>query len=233
MRGLLKLDYPDAMVRQVLGIPKRMWRKIPRTQRRWIAIDRLAFILDTQPVFRDNKMPVIRAGWRRLYGFENMLADVTWEEFMYADTLMMRKKHRESISVLYRPRMGLSHNPVVRIPFSMFGLDRNTERLAKVDEETLFALVTNYQAVRSAALERKYGYLFPSADESTMDGKKIELDEEDDRKNTPSWPDIHHTLMGDKAYLEPQFLHSKATTMLNWLNRRIKENRETERKLKK
>ena len=236
LRMMLRLTTPDGLVRRALGIPKRVWRRIPPAQRQWIAFERLAFLTETKPVFRDNKMPVIRAGWRRLYGYENMMANVTWEEFIYADTLMLKDRHREALAVLYRPRRWWPLRPDdPRVPFSIYRLDRNTERMERLDEETLFALVTNYQAVRTASVVKKYRYLFPDDVATYEDGKKIEEDPQDDSGKKPqqSWADIHHTLMGDQAYEEEKFLHSKATTMLNWLNRRIKENREMERMKRK
>lgn len=230
MRGPLKLDYPDALVRRVLGVPKRVWRKIPQSQRRWIALDRLAFIAESKPVFRDNKVPVVRVGLRRLHGFDDMFSDLTWEEFIYADTFMQRKMFREAITVLYRPAGLLTGK---KLPFSDRELENNSHRIDKMDDATVTAIVTCYMAVRKKAVEEKNRFIFPPSDNTYFDGQLVEDTQQKNSGTEASWADAHHILMGDLAYEEPKFLHSKATTMLNWMNRRIKENREAERKLKK
>ena len=120
-----------------------------------------------------------------------------------------------------------------RLPFSDRELDNNSRRIDKMDDVAVAAIVTCYMAVRKKAVEEKNRYLFPPSDNTYFDGQLVE----DTRQKKPgteaSWADAHHILMGDLAYEEPKFLHSKATTILGWLNRRIKENREAERRLKK
>lgn len=222
----------ETEARLTLGVPRRVWRKIPPAQRYMMYADLLRFVIDETPSFRDNKIPVVRAGLRRLHGFDDMFSDVTWEEFIFADTFMLRKMYREMVTVLYRPANPLTGR---KRPFSDKDLPRNSKRTDRLDETTVALLALNYRAVRKKAVEETNGYLFPSMEETYFDGKRITLEEEETQapNQTSGWADTHHTLLGDLAYEEEKFLRSKATTIVAWINRRIKESREAERRRKK
>ena len=225
-------EYREKEARRILGVKRRVWRKIPPAQKCMMTEELLRFVFEETPSFRDNKIPVVRAGVRRLHGFDDMFSDMTWEEFIYADTFMLRKMYREMVTVLYRPANPLTGR---KRPFSDKDLPRNSRRTDRLDETTVALLALNYRAVRKKAVEEMNGYLFPSMDETYMDGKRITLEEEEAQapNQAAGWADTHHILMGDLAYEEEKFLKSKATTIVAWINRRIKESREAERKRKR
>lgn len=215
--------------RRIIGADRRMWRTIPPAQKCLMCEELLGFIIKDTPSFRDNKIPTIRAGLRRLRGFDDMLSDVTWEEFIYADTFMLRGMHREAVAVLYRPANLLTGR---KKPFSDSELARNSKRAGKLDDLTVTALAVNFRAVRKASVEEKNRHLFPPMDDTYIDGERLKTDT--DRPQAPSqaagWADTHHILMGDLAYEERKFLDSKATTIICWINRRIRESKERERR---
>ena len=231
-RAAGSMGHADEDARRILGVKRRVWRKIPPAQKCMMTEELLGFVFEETPSFRDNKTPVVRAGLRRLHGFDDMLSDVTWEEFIYADTFMLRKMYREMVTVLYRPANPLTKR---KRPFSDKDLPRNSRRTDRLDETTVALLALNYRAVRKKAVEEMNGYLFPSMDETYMDGKRITMEEDESQapNQAAGWADTHHILMGDLAYEEEKFLKSKATTIVAWLNRRIKESREAERRRKK
>lgn len=215
--------------RRIIRASRRMWRRIPPAQKCLMCEELLGYILKDTPSFRDNKIPTVRAGLRRLRGFDDMLSDVTWEEFIYADTFMLRGMYREAISVLYRPANPLTGK---RKPFSDTELSRNEKRVGHLDDLTVTALAVNFRAVRKASVEEKNKHLFPPTDDTYIDGEQVKADSS--KPQAPSqaagWADTHHLLMGDLAYEERKFLDSKATTIVCWINRRIRESKERERR---
>ncbi|MCR4873220.1 MAG: hypothetical protein K5885_06705 [Bacteroidales bacterium] len=215
--------------RRIIGAGRRMWRKIPPAQKCLMCEELLGFIINDTPSYRDNKIPTVRAGLRRLHGFDDMLSDVTWEEFIYADTFMLKGMFREAVAVLYRPANILTGK---KKPFSDPEIPRNSKRIDKLDDLTITALAVNFRAVRKASVEEKNRHLFPSTDDTYIDGEKLKTDT--DRPQAPSqaagWADTHHLLMGELAYEERKFLDSKATTIICWINRRIRESKERERR---
>ena len=216
----------DEAARRIIRVDGRTWRRIGPAQKCLMREELLGFILDGRPSFRDNKTPCVRAGLRRLHGFGDMLGDVTWEEFIFADTFMLKGMHREAIAVLYRPANPLTGK---RAPFSDKGLERNAKRVERLDEPTVAAVACCYMAVRKKSLEEKNRQLFPPSSETYFDGKKVEEEPVQSPRQAAGWADTHHILMGDLAYEERKFLDSKATTIVAWLNRRIAEARERER----
>lgn len=215
--------------RRILGAGRRMWRRIPPAQKCLMCEELLGFIIKDTPSFRDNKIPTVRAGLRRLRGFDDMLSDVTWEEFIYADTFMLRGMYREAVAALYRPANPLTGK---KKPFSDEEFSRNSNRIGRLDDLTVTALAVNFRAVRKASVEEKNRHLFPPADDTYIDGEKMKTDST--KPQAPSqdagWADTHHLLMGDNAYEERKFLDSKATTIICWINRRIRESKERERR---
>lgn len=222
----------DEEARRIFGVKRRVWREIPPAQKCMMTEELLRFVFEETPSFRDNKIPVVRAGARRLHGFDDMLSDMTWEEFIFADTFMLKKMYRETVTVLYRPANPLTGK---KRPFSEKDLPRNSKRTDRLDDTTVALLALNYRAVRKKAVEELNGYLFPSMEETYMDGKRITMEEEGAQapSQAAGWADTHHILMGNLAYEEEKFLKSKATTILAWINRRIKESREAERRRKR
>lgn len=228
----LQAGDPEKMLsvaRRIIGADRRTWRSIPPAQKCLLCEELLSFIINDTPAFRDNKIPSFRVGLRRLHGFDDMLSDITWEEFIYADTFILKGMHREAIAVLYRPAGILGRKK----KFSDKLLERNSERTEKLGTATVAALVTNYMAVRRKALEEKNRHLFPHTEETYFDGKLVKPEGPQAPNQTTGWADTHHILMGDLAYEERKFLDSKATTIVAWINRRIKESRDRERERRK
>lgn len=217
--------------RRIIGADRRTWRKIPPAQKCLLCEELLGFITKETPSFRDNKLPTVRAGLRRLRGFDDMFSDVTWEEFIFADTFMLKGMYQEAVTVLYRPANPLTGK---RRPFSEDDLPRNSRRTEKLDDLTIAAIAVNYRAVRKSAVEEKNRLLFPPTDDTYIDGEllKTETTKPQEPNQSAGWADTHHLLMGDLAYEERKFLDSKATTIISWINRRIHESRERERRTK-
>lgn len=217
--------------RLIIGADRRTWRKIPPAQKCMMCEELLGFITKDTPSFRDNKLPTVRAGLRRLRGFDDMLSDVTWKEFIFADTFMLKGMFHEAVTVLYRPASPLTGK---RRPFSENDLPKNSRRTEKLDDLTVATIAVNYRAVRKAAIEEKNRLLFPPADDTYIDGEliKTEITKPQEPNQSAGWADTHLLLMGDLAYEERKFLDSKATTIISWINRRIRESRERERRMK-
>jgi len=219
-----------SVARLIIGADRRTWRSIPPAQKCLMCEEFLAFVVNQTPAFRDNKIPTVRAGLRRLHGFGDMLCDVTWEEFIYADTFVLRGMYREAIAVLYRPAALMTGR---KAAFSDKLLERNSERIERLSETTVAALVANYMAVRKRALEEKNRHLFPPTEETYFDGELVMTEGAQAPNQATGWADTHHILMGDQAYEERKFLDSKATTIVAWINRRIKESRDRDRERRK
>ena len=223
------LIIPESFFIVIASIPEDILPLLDRYQRFSIA-ESFNWLLDENKElsFRDQKIDSIKLNKIELFSYQGNFGNLTWEEFIYADQLMINKLYKNLASALYRPiRPDYNEETDRRIPFSIYGTNNRLPLFNEIDDALLLAIIFNYRAMRSACLEEKYTEVFPYRD--MIDENENQDDEEQEEKQTEpvnfSWVSVHRNLLGDQFYHEDKILQTNVHTILNRLNELIKENK--------
>ena len=158
-----------------------------------------------------------------LYGYSGDMSDVTFEEWIFADTYAGMQRWDIVASVLYRPeRENWSHECDRRIPFSKYGADARAGMIAKLDPAIMKAVRFNYLLLRRR-MTKKYKRLFH---ESEVDNGKVN---KKPGKSTTGWLTLIRNVMGDNFYEEQKYMQLSVPSVFFQLERMIKENNERKR----
>lgn len=154
------------------------------------------------------------------YGYNSDFSDVTWEEWMFADTYASRGRWEVLAAVLYRPeRTDWNHETDRRIPFSKFGASDRVPLMAELDETTLASIKVNYLLLRKRMTDH-YFHIFVD------NGSEEEADEQG-RKKQPQgptdWLTIIRNMMGDNFFEEQKYYQLSVPSVLFQLESRVKE----------
>lgn len=143
------------------------------------------------------------------WDFSNM----TWEEFIFADTYASRQELKVLASILFRPETETcDENISKRTPFSIEGTTNRLKLFDNVKEESLMGVYIIFVSLRKR-LADKYPRLF------------IESDEDDDNSNGCDWLKITRELLGEDFVEEKKLLGLPVNSVLTRLERLIKDNR--------
>ena len=127
------------------------------------------------------------------------------------------------IAVLYRPqRVKWDGESDRRIPFTTYGITKRYKEFAEIDDTLIYAIITNYRAMRTASLEEIYTEIFPY--KHSFDNEE-NPNQSSQNENMFSWANVHTNLLGDDLSNESKYLQLNVHTVLNRLNTIIKENR--------
>ncbi len=142
------------------------------------------------------------------WDFSNM----SWEEFIFADTYASRQELKILASILFRPDIFTAdENATRRMPFSVDGTTNRLKLFDGVKEESLMGVYTIFVNARKR-LADKYPRLF------------IENDGEDENANDVDWLKITRELLGDDFVEEKKLLSLPVNSVLTRLERLIKDN---------
>lgn len=152
------------------------------------------------------------------YGYNSDFSDVTWEEWMFADTYASRGRWDVVAAVLYRPqREDWNRETDRRIPFSKFGASNRAGQMAELDELTLQSIKVNYLLLRKRMTDHYYHIFTDYNDEETTT-------EADKKKQGPTdWLTIIRNMMGDNFYEEQKYYQLSVPSVLFQLESRVKE----------
>lgn len=191
----------------------------------------------TEPViqFESNELlwkkwrfPTVEINGQTFYGPEDSFGNITWGEFIYADQCMIQGYHQAAIAALFRPeRPGWDGETDRRLPFSVPGTKYRFPKFGDIDGALAAAIVWNYRAVRSAAVDAAYPALFPYFDPDAKP-EKDEEEEETEPKDEPSdfsWINVHRSILGENIQDEDKFLNLSMHTVLYRLNAAVIESK--------
>lgn len=152
------------------------------------------------------------------YGYNSDFSDVTWEEWMFADTYASRGRWDVVAAVLYRPqRADWNRETDRRIPFSKFGASDRAGQMAELDELTIRSIKVNYLLLRKRMTDHYYHIFTDYDDEETTA-------EADKKKQAPTdWLTIIRNMMGDNFYEEQKYYQLSVPSVLFQLESRVKE----------
>lgn len=189
----------------------------------WWIHDHFKWMLDMEKV--DSLMidTLTLADGTVLHGYNGDFSDVTFEEWMFADTYANANRWDVVAAVLYRPeKENWDGESDRRIPFTKYGADKRSSLIAELDGDIIKAVRLNYLLLRRR-LTLKYKRLFYDADE-------IENDESKQKKRSgANWLSLVRNVMGDNFYEEEKYLRISVPAMFFQLDRMIKESNERKR----
>jgi len=145
------------------------------------------------------------------YGYQAKFSNTTCEEFLYADQFFMGGQYAEAAAVLYRPkRADYNGEQDIRVPFSVYGLQKRVAEFKKLDINTLSCLVLNYSGLRKSHIVDMYPQVFPASAISSASSA-----------SSFSWLDVHRNILGDSFFEEEKVLKTNVHTVLDRLNKML------------
>ncbi|MBQ6155983.1 MAG: hypothetical protein IJK22_05210 [Bacteroidales bacterium] len=207
-------------------------------------IQRFKIVEATEPVihFEGNellwkkwKIPTVEIGGETFHGPEDSFGNITWGEFIYADQCMIQGFYQAAIAAMFRPeRPGWDGETDRRMPFTVPGTTHRFPKFGDMDGALATAIVWNYRAVRSAAVDAAYPALFPYFDPNAKPEKDEDEDEDEpETKDEPtdfSWINVHRNILGEHIQDEDKFLNLPMHTVLYRLNTVANESRKSKQK---
>lgn len=141
------------------------------------------------------------------WDFSNM----SWEEFIFADTYASRHELKVLASILFRPEtFSTNENDSKRMVFSIAGTTNRLPLFDNIKQETLTAIYINYATARKQIAD-KYPRLFVEDDEQKESGS--------------DWLKLTRELLGDDFIEEKKLLSLPVNAVLTRLERLIRNNR--------
>lgn len=157
------------------------------------------------------------------YGYEADFDNVTWEEWMFCDTMATRGQWATVAAVLFRPEVkNWDGECDRRIPFSKYGAGNRLSLFQELPKEVLKAIEINYVVLRQHMTD-KYRHIF--FDEEYDDEEEGEKEKQEKRKPA-DWVTVVRNMMGDNFFEQDKYLRLPVNTVLFQLNRMVKENNE-------
>lgn len=214
----------DDALRQLLDMDVEVFALLGAWQRMQLR-EAFSWTSTTDAVFPDCKLPSFEFEGTRYEGFTRHFSNLTWGEFLWADTFFMRQNFVEMAAVLYREPAGKRRGLDVRVPFDEYDMQRRATQFRNLPPDILTAILINYNAVRRASLEEKYPKLFPGRSSGSDGETKTE------KTSDFSWFDIHHRLMGDRFIYADKFENARLSLVLAYLDDEIREAEKRKRDL--
>ena len=220
----------DEVLHQLCGIPVDIVESMSPFQRFSIAeaTDSVVNFEKNALMWKEWKIPTITLGGKTFYGPENSFGNITWGEFIYADQCMINGLHQAAIAALFRPeRPGWDGETDRRLPFTVHGTKFRFPKFGDMDGALAAAIIWNYRAVRSAAVEAVYPALFPYFDPNAKPEKDDDEGEPEktDEPDTFSWINVHRNILGEHIQDEDKLLNLPMHTVLYRLNAMILESK--------
>ena len=151
-------------------------------------------------------------------GFSDDFSDVTWQEWMIADSNANTGQWAIVAAVLYRPRRAdRDHTSDPRREFSQWDCDARLPQFQRLDAAVLAAVALNYKLMRQQ-LTRRYRRLFSGSSDGKSGGADLQT--------------LIRNVMGDNFYEEDKYLKLSVPSVLFQLDRMVREERERRRNAK-
>ena len=148
-------------------------------------------------------------------GFSDDFSDVTWQEWMIADSNANTGQWAIVAAVLYRPRRAdWDHTSDPRREFSQWDCDARLPQFQRLDAAVLAAVALNYKLMRQQ-LTRRYRRLFSGGSDGKNGGADLQT--------------LIRNVMGDNFYEEDKYLKLSVPSVLFQLDRMVREERERRR----
>jgi hypothetical protein len=176
------------LLQNLLQLPTMVFEALTPEQ---VALDLMPLIsfLTEKNTLTKQLLPVARLSFRgffkRLYGPKDKLRNLTFAEFIFADSYFIyycktgqEELLHKMIAVLYRERRYLHElrsffgfdSGDIRTPFNEHLVGKRAGKVALLPDEVKLAILTWYRGCREA-LEAEYGYVFSQESDSRSGGR--------------------------------------------------------------
>jgi len=153
------------------------------------------------------------------YGYNADFSDVSWEEWMFADTYASAGRWDVVAAVLYRPeREDWNRETDRRIPFTKYGAESRVARVNELDPLTIRCIQVNYLLLRKRLTDHFFHIFIDPSEEDEEDGRQKP-------KGRTDWLTIIRNMMGDNFYEEQKYFQLSVPSVLFQLESRVKEAR--------
>lgn len=187
----------------------------------WFICKEFEWMQDTEDIGRLYVEKIVLPDGCVCYGYNSDFSDVTWEEWMFADSYATRGKWDVVAAVLYRPeREGWNRETDRRIPFSKYGASERMKLTAKLDPLILRCVQVNYLLLRKRLTDHYY-HIFTEnlEDDNEAPGKK----KRKQQKGHTDWLAIIRHMMGENFYEEGKYYQLSVPSVLFQLESKVKE----------
>jgi hypothetical protein len=224
-----------ALLRVLLGVPNRIWRKLTVVQRVELA-PLTAFLVEpdkARPLTAQLLPHLPVRNWqrvlawcfgRKLYGPADALRNATFAEFIFADTYYLRylttgEAHYldKLVATLYRPQRA-DYRPHAadfggdrREAFNEYLLPARTVWVSRVPQHVKYAVLLYYRGCRQL-LEKRYDYVFTQENSS--------------KAAVSDWSEVLHQL-ADGVHNIDATAGQHLSTVLREMNRLIKQHEDS------
>lgn len=205
----------------MLGVRKRVVKRLDAYQRYHLGC-LLEFLRQQTP---HNRFIISNIGL--FYAPADNLSDLTFEEFMLADTFFADyietgniRNLAVMVACLYRQKPP-GHK---RMPFDEDMAEAWADELQQHDRAVLEAVGVNYGLVRKW-LQKAYPAVFPEAPEPDPNAPAPTQK----KNNKGGWLEVFDALVGDDGVNEDRYKQMRAMNVLRRMNNKIKENRKRKR----
>lgn len=148
------------------------------------------------------------------YGFSDDFSNVTWQEWMIADSQANAGRWDIMAAVLYRPKKpNWNRQSDPRVEFSQWDCDARLTQFQQLESGVMAAITLNYKLMRER-LTKRYSRLFT---------------EGEGKKGDSNLQTLIRNVMGDNFYEEDKYLRLSVPSVLFQLDRMVREERERRR----
>jgi len=191
----------DDLIASMLGIRKRLVKRLSPYQK-FCIIDLLGFLESHQP-YHEFILPAIG----KLSRPQPRLKDETFGTFIFAETFF--EKYAATGDTAYRAKFISCYYRAGA--FREADIKTNSVVIAKLPADEQEAIFLNYFLIRQWFVEQ-----YPSVFEPATNQAK---------KEKSSWIDVYDAIVGDDIVKEAQYANLPISTVLRYLDKRIKTNR--------
>lgn len=206
---------PVRALSQIFHVPESIITRL-HPFHQYTLIDQIGKPLDgtLQP---RNYLPTLQINKQKLIGPSDRLSNISFGEFIYADSYFMaygingdKSLLNKHIAVLFRPD---------KQTFNSSDLDKHSTLIAQLPDETRIAWQYNYIILRQH-LESRYTHVFPKVEE--------ELEKEPDPKPATNevyqqWITVYDRFVGDDIINSERYFNKNAHEVLHYLDIKIRD----------
>lgn len=213
-----KSDIDAELCRRLIGLDDVVTVSLSISDWWWLT-EQLRWLTDLEGYKVGLMDTVTLANGTVCHGFSDDFSDVTWEEWIYADSNANVGRWDVVAAVLYREhKTDWDHQSDPRVPFSQWGADGRLPQMQQLPVEVLAAVALNYKLMRQR-LTRRYPRLFTVASE----------EESGKHRGGAELQRLIRNVMGDNFFEEEKYLRLSVPSVLFQLDRMVREERERRR----
>ena len=209
-----KVGIDAELVRQLLGLDDVVAVSLSVSDWWWLC-GQMAWLADFSKYTVGLMDTVTLSDGTVCHGFDDNFSNVTWQEWMIADSQANAGRWDIVAAVLYRPlKQDWDRQSDPRVEFSQWDCDARLPQFQQLEKGILAAIALNYKLLRQR-LTKQYRRLFTAGESA--------------KKGSGNLQTLIQNVMGDNFYEEEKYLRLSVPSVLFQLDRMVREERERKR----